>query len=126
LIAGRYDQPIGKSLASIKKFQTIWIEEQLSVYRTYVVISLMILAASMIEALALSKISRQSISKPILDLAETARVVSRVKDYSVRATMPKESRRSGASGGCVQRNAAGDSETRFGVAGKRTTVQDAC
>jgi PAS domain S-box-containing protein len=58
--------------------------------RTYVVILLMILAASMIAALALSKISQQSISKPILNLAETARVVWRVKDYSVRATMPKD------------------------------------
>jgi PAS domain S-box-containing protein len=58
--------------------------------RTYVIILLMILAASMIAALALSKISQQSISKPILNLAETARVVSRVKDYSVRATMPKD------------------------------------
>jgi len=58
--------------------------------RTYLVILLMILAASMIAALALSKISQQSISKPILNLAETARVVSRVKDYSVRATMPKD------------------------------------
>jgi len=54
------------------------------------IILLMILAASMIAALALSKISQQSIAKPILNLAETARVVSRVKDYSVRATIPKD------------------------------------
>jgi len=58
--------------------------------RTYLIILLMILAASMIAALALSKISQQSIAKPILNLAETARVVSRVKDYSVRATIPKD------------------------------------
>jgi PAS domain S-box-containing protein len=57
---------------------------------TYATILLMILAASMIAALALSKISQRSISEPILNLAETARVVSRVKDYSVRATMPQD------------------------------------
>ncbi len=58
--------------------------------RTYAIILLTILAASLIAALALSRISQRSISRPILNLADTARFVSRQRDYSVRASMPPE------------------------------------
>jgi len=58
--------------------------------RSYAIILLTILAASMVAALTLSRISQRSISRPILALADTARFVSRKKDYSVRAPMPLE------------------------------------
>src|SRR6202044_2740715 len=58
--------------------------------RSYVIILLTILAASLVAALTLSRISQRSISRPILALADTARFVSRKKDYSVRAPMPRE------------------------------------
>jgi methyl-accepting chemotaxis protein len=53
--------------------------------RSYTVILLVILGASLVAALALSRILQRVISQPILRLAETARHVSRDKDYSVRA-----------------------------------------
>jgi PAS domain S-box-containing protein len=53
--------------------------------RSYTVILLVILGASLVAALALSRILQRVVSQPILRLAETARHVSREKDYSVRA-----------------------------------------
>ncbi len=53
--------------------------------KTYSLILLIILPASLIAALALSRISQRVISQPILRLADTARLVSRNKDYSLRA-----------------------------------------
>jgi PAS domain S-box-containing protein len=58
--------------------------------RSYGVILLTILAASLFAALTLSRIFQRSISRPILALADTVRFVSRKKDYSVRAPMPPE------------------------------------
>ena len=54
--------------------------------KSYAMILLAILGASLVAALALSRISQRAISQPILGLAETARLVSREKDYSVRAS----------------------------------------
>ena len=58
--------------------------------RSYGMIFLAILAASLVAALALSSIFQRSVSQPILRLAETARAVSRQKDYSLRAAAPKD------------------------------------
>jgi len=59
-------------------------------FRSYGIILLIILIASLAAALTLSRISQRSVTRPILTLADTARFVSRQKDYSVRAPMPRE------------------------------------
>jgi PAS domain S-box-containing protein len=53
--------------------------------KSYALILLAILSASLFAALGISRVSQRAISKPILGLAETARYVSRNKDFSVRA-----------------------------------------
>jgi PAS domain S-box-containing protein len=53
-------------------------------FKSYGLILLGIVGASLVAALALSRILQRVISKPILRLAETARFVSREKDYRVR------------------------------------------
>ena len=58
--------------------------------RSYGIILLTIVATSLIAALTLSKISQRAISQPILSLAETARLVSRERDYSVRVPVPED------------------------------------
>ncbi len=52
--------------------------------KSYAIILLSILAASLIAALALSRFLQRIVSRPILNLADTAALVSRNKDYSVR------------------------------------------
>ena len=52
---------------------------------TYGLILVLIVGASLIAALALSRISQRRVSQPILELAEMARMVSRERDYGVRA-----------------------------------------
>jgi len=52
--------------------------------RTYAMILLVIVGASLIAALILSRVSQRAITQPILRLADTARLVSRDKDYSLR------------------------------------------
>ncbi len=54
-------------------------------FRNYLLILMAILVASLFAALALSRVSQRVISRPILNLADTARQVSRNKDFSVRA-----------------------------------------
>jgi PAS domain S-box-containing protein len=53
--------------------------------KSYTVILIAILSASLFAALGTSRLSQRAISQPILGLAETARRVSRNKDFSVRA-----------------------------------------
>jgi PAS domain S-box-containing protein len=53
--------------------------------KSYSVILIAILSVSLFAALAISRLSQRVISQPILGLADTARTVSRNKDYSVRA-----------------------------------------
>ncbi len=90
---GRFDlvQPI---IFQGKRVGFVLIESDLGAIndriRTYGIILLTILSASLVAALALSRISQRSISQPIVNLAETARLVSRRKDYSVRAPEPKD------------------------------------
>ena len=53
--------------------------------KNYAVIVVVVLLASLLVALLTSRIFQRRISKPVTELAETARVVSREKDYSIRA-----------------------------------------
>ena len=57
----------------------------------YVLIVIAVLLVSLIAALLVSRIAQRAISRPIAHLAEVARIVSREKNYSVRA-MPDDSR----------------------------------
>ncbi len=52
--------------------------------KSYATILLAILGAALIAALILSRISQRIISRPVMNLAESARAVSRDKNYSVR------------------------------------------
>jgi PAS domain S-box-containing protein len=52
--------------------------------RTYAMILCMIVGTSLIAALMLSRVSQRAVTQPILRLADTARTVSRDKDYSLR------------------------------------------
>ncbi len=58
--------------------------------RTYGLILLSIVSASLIAALALSRLFQRSISQPIMNLAAAARMVSRKKDFSIRAKVPAD------------------------------------
>ena len=59
-------------------------------FKSYGLILLGIVGASLVAALALSRIAQRVISKPILRLAETARFVSREKDYRVRVSATRD------------------------------------
>ena len=52
--------------------------------KTYAMILFVIVSASLITALILSRLSQRAIAQPILRLADTARLVSRDKDYGLR------------------------------------------
>jgi signal transduction histidine kinase/DNA-binding response OmpR family regulator len=54
--------------------------------KRYAGIAAMVLLASLIAALLVASIFQRAVAKPIVHLAEIARLVSRDKDYSVRAT----------------------------------------
>src|SRR5712691_11062381 len=54
--------------------------------RRYAGICAIVLAASLLAALLVSSMFRRAVAEPIVHLAETARAVSRDKNYSVRAT----------------------------------------
>lgn len=72
-----------------KPVGVVYIQSDLSaIYdrlKSYSLILLGILSASLAAALALSRLSQRVISQPILRLADMASVVSRDKDYSIRA-----------------------------------------
>ena len=59
------------------------VSDRLKRYGTIVIL---VLAASLVAALLVSRRSQATVSTPIIHLAETARAVSRDEDYSVRAT----------------------------------------
>ena len=54
--------------------------------KRYVGIAAIVLLASLIAALLVGSIFQRAVAKPIVHLAEIARLVSREKDYSIRAT----------------------------------------
>jgi signal transduction histidine kinase len=68
---------------------TVYIESDLqrlnARLKRYAGISLVVLGVSLLVALLMSTVSRRSISEPITHLSEIARIVSRDKNYSVRA-----------------------------------------
>jgi PAS domain S-box-containing protein len=53
--------------------------------RSYGIFLLVIVSASLIAALAISRVSQRVVTRPILSLADTALLVSREKDFRVRA-----------------------------------------
>ena len=55
--------------------------------KSYAVIVAVVFLASLLVALLTSRIFQRRISKPVTELAETARIVSREKDYSIRAVL---------------------------------------
>jgi signal transduction histidine kinase/CheY-like chemotaxis protein len=54
-------------------------------WKSYALITAFVLLLSLVVALLISKISQRAISKPVVQLAETVRVVSQEKNYSIRA-----------------------------------------
>jgi light-regulated signal transduction histidine kinase (bacteriophytochrome) len=52
----------------------------------YLGVAAVVLATSLLAVLLISPVFRRAIAEPIVHLAETAQIVSRNKDYSVRAT----------------------------------------
>ena len=72
-----------------KPYGTVYIQYDRREIRAqmgqYLLISLVIISATFCVALLLSLIFQRVISAPILSLAETARSISRDKDYSIRA-----------------------------------------
>ncbi len=55
-------------------------------FRLYGMVTALVIIFSFLLAYFLSRILQKSISKPILDLAQTAQIISNKGDYSVRAT----------------------------------------
>ena len=54
--------------------------------KSYAVIIIVVFLASLVVALLISRISQRVISEPVMQLAETVRIVSHDKNYSIRAT----------------------------------------
>lgn len=59
--------------------------------RQYLLIAIVIMAFCMAAALIISSVSRRLIARPIIALADTARLVSRDRDYAVRAVVQADS-----------------------------------
>jgi signal transduction histidine kinase/DNA-binding response OmpR family regulator len=53
--------------------------------KTYAVIAAVVLSISLVVALLISRISQRVISEPVMHLAQTVRIVSHEKNYSIRA-----------------------------------------
>jgi signal transduction histidine kinase len=68
---------------------TVYIRSDLAAMsdrlKTYALIVIVVSLVSLLVALLLSRLSQRVISAPVVRLAETARVVSREKNYSIRA-----------------------------------------
>jgi signal transduction histidine kinase len=79
-------QPIAQGT---KQLGTLYLKSDLNAmysrFNLYAVIVCLILCLSFLITFFLSKVLQKSISTPILALAETAKVISEQKDYSVRA-----------------------------------------
>jgi signal transduction histidine kinase len=58
--------------------------------KRYALIALSVLLISLLVAMLISSAFRKSVAQPIIQLAETARKVSRNRDYSVRVTPTRE------------------------------------
>src|SRR5688500_14880940 len=79
-------QPV---LLETRQLGTLYLKSDLGAMyerlRLYGIIVVLVVVLSLLLAYLLSKILQSSISKPILALAETAKMISDKKDYSVRA-----------------------------------------
>ena len=53
--------------------------------KSYAVIIAVVFLASLVVALLISRISQRVISEPVMQLAQTVRIVSHDKNYSIRA-----------------------------------------
>jgi len=67
------------------------VEELNQRLKRYVGIAAIVLAVSLIAALLVSPIFRRAVAEPIVHLADIARIVSRDKNYSIRATPTRSS-----------------------------------
>jgi signal transduction histidine kinase len=78
-----------------RRLGTVYLKSDLSAmtdrFRLYAILVLGVVASSIVLAFTLSTWLQKRISKPILDLAETARRVSERQDYTLRAAHPGES-----------------------------------
>ena len=84
-------KPIQRDAARLGTiFFQVEMSELNALMMTYVKVGLIILAGALLVAFVFSSRLQQVISKPILDLAQTARVVSEQKNYSVRAVKHNE------------------------------------
>jgi signal transduction histidine kinase len=61
------------------------LQEMSQRLRRYALIALVVLMASLAAAWTVSRMSQKHISQPVIDLAEIARVVTREKNYALRA-----------------------------------------
>ncbi len=72
-----------------KRLGTLYLKSDLGAmyeqFRIYGMVTVLVIIFSLLLALFLSRIFQKSISKPILDLAQTAQLISTKGDYSVRA-----------------------------------------
>lgn len=79
-------QPVMKGK---RQLGTLYLRSDLNAmydrFKLYGIITAIIVAISFLLAFILSAVLQKSISKPILDLVQTARVISEDNDYSVRA-----------------------------------------
>ena len=82
-------QPIVKGE---KHLGTLYLKSDLKAmyetFKLYGIIAALVIAVSFLLAYLLSRKLQRSISKPVLDLAETAKAISYWRDYSVRANKP--------------------------------------
>jgi signal transduction histidine kinase len=62
------------------------LQEMTDRLKRYAVIAAIVLSASLIAALLVASIFQRAVAEPIVHLAEIARVVSRDKNYAIRAT----------------------------------------
>jgi len=73
-----------------KPIGDVYIRSDLQELRTrmqrYALIAAIVLSACLLAALLISSIFRRAVAEPIVDLSKIARIVSRDKNYSVRAT----------------------------------------
>ncbi len=67
------------------------VEELNQRLKRFVGIAAIVLAVSLIAALLVSPIFRRAVAEPIVHLADVARIVSRDKNYSIRATPTRSS-----------------------------------
>ncbi len=79
----------GKQIAAV--YIRSDLQELHSRLQRYVLIAAIVLSACLLAALLISSVFRRAVAEPIVDLSKIARIVSRDKNYSVRATPVRSS-----------------------------------